>query len=82
MHNARTPTLIQHGRNDARVPFAEASLLFRTLKHMGNVDVRMYVFDEAGHMLGKPRERLAAQWQNYHWFSRHLWGAETQLPWE
>ena len=82
MRNARTPTLIQHGRNDARVPFAEASLLFRTLKHMGNVEVRMYVFDEAGHMLGRPRERLAAQWQNYHWFSRYLWGEEAKPPWE
>ena len=64
------------------MPFAEASLLFRTLKHMGNVEVRMYVFDEAGHMLGKPRERLAAQWQNYHWFSRYLWGEEAKPPWE
>ncbi len=82
MENARTPTLIQHGKNDARVPYAEASLLFRTLKHMGGVDVRLYAFDDMGHMLSRPKERLAAQWQNYNWFSKYVWGDEVPLPWE
>ena len=82
MYSARTPTLIQHGRNDARVPYGEASLLFRTLKHMGHVDVRLYAFDDMGHMLSRPKERLAAQWQNYNWFSKYVWGDEVPLPWE
>lgn len=79
--DARTPTLIQHGDSDPRVPAGNGHQLFRALKLQG-VDTKYIVFKNTGHMLGRPRERLAAQWQNWQWFSKYLWGEEVVLPYE
>ncbi len=71
--NAVTPTLIQHGRDDGRVPFANGMKLFRGLKDAG-VETQLVIFENTGHVISRPKERLAAMTQNVRWFDTHLFG--------
>ena len=71
MKNATTPTLIQHGRDDGRVPFANSMQLYRGLKDAG-VDTELVVFENTGHVISRPKERLAAMTQNVRWFDTYL----------
>lgn len=69
--NAVTPTLIQHGREDGRVPFANGMELYRGLKGNG-VTTELAVFENTGHVISRPKERLAAMEQNVRWFDAYL----------
>ncbi|MGA2382596.1 MAG: S9 family peptidase [Gemmatimonadales bacterium] len=73
VRQARTPTLIQHGELDRRVPIADAYELFQALKDRG-VETQLIVYHGFGHGINKPREQLAATWHNWRWFGQHLWG--------
>jgi dipeptidyl aminopeptidase/acylaminoacyl peptidase len=73
LKKARTPTLIQHGDRDERVPIANAYALYRGLKDRG-VPVRLIVYKGHGHGIHKPKEQRALMEQNYQWFGEHLWG--------
>ena len=61
--DAKTPTLIQHGENDARVPIPNAYELFQALQDVG-VETRLIVYKGFGHGISKPKERLAAVWHS------------------
>jgi dipeptidyl aminopeptidase/acylaminoacyl peptidase len=74
---ARTPTLIQHGDQDARVPIPNAFQLYQGLRDQ-NVPVRLSVFKGFGHGLNKPKANRAAMEQNWEWFGKHIWGAGTE----
>ena len=76
---AKTPTLIQHGARDQRVPFTNATELYRGLKEMG-VPTELYVFPEMAHPITKPRECRATMQQNLAWFSHYILGEELKLP--
>jgi len=76
---AKTPTLIQHGEFDRRVPIPNAYQLFQGLQDRG-VPVRLIVYKGFGHGIDKPKERLAAVWHNWQWFGKYLWGEEIELP--
>ncbi|MBN1682089.1 S9 family peptidase [Candidatus Bathyarchaeota archaeon] len=76
---AKTPTLIQHGEKDNRVPFSDATELYRGLKSMG-VQVELFTFPEMTHSIDKPKENRAIVEQNLIWFSHHLLGEELDLP--
>lgn len=69
---AKTPTLIQHGDLDARVPIPNAFQLYQGLRDQ-NVPVQLSIFKGFGHGLNKPKANRAAMTQNLEWFSRHLW---------
>jgi len=79
IERARTPTLIQHGVKDQRVPFSNATELYRGLREMG-VPVELYAFTEMGHSIDRPRECRAVMEQNLSWFSHFLLGEELNLP--
>jgi dipeptidyl aminopeptidase/acylaminoacyl peptidase len=79
IRQARTPTLIQHGEFDQRVPTPNAWELYRGLSDVG-VETRLIVYRGFGHGINKPREHLAALWHNWEWFGRHLWGEEIAAP--
>lgn len=68
---ARTPTLIQHGDEDRRVPIPNAYELYRGLRDQ-RVPVQLVVFKGLGHELNKPRTNRAAMQQNLDWFVRHV----------
>jgi dipeptidyl aminopeptidase/acylaminoacyl peptidase len=70
---AKTPTLIQHGENDKRVPIANAYELRQGLEDRG-VPVEMVVYKGFGHGITKPKAMRAVMWHNLDWFNHYLWG--------
>ena len=68
---ANTPTLIQHGEFDNRVPVANAFELYRGLQD-NNVESKLILYKGFRHWIGKPRERMAAMKHNYDWFNTYL----------
>jgi len=79
VNQASTPTLIQHGEFDRRVPIPNAYQLYQGLQDVG-VPTRLIVYKGFGHGITKPKERLAAMWHNWQWFARYLWGQDVDLP--
>ncbi len=75
VQQASTPTLIQHGEFDRRVPIPNAYQLYQGLQDQG-VETRLIVYKGFGHGINKPRERLAALQHNWEWFARHVWKDE------
>jgi dipeptidyl aminopeptidase/acylaminoacyl peptidase len=71
--NARTPTLIQHGELDRRVPIPNAYELRQALEDKG-VPVKMIVYKGFGHGIDKPKQQRAVMEHNYEWFSQWIWG--------
>jgi dipeptidyl aminopeptidase/acylaminoacyl peptidase len=69
---ARTPTLIKHGSDDARVPIPNAFQLYQGLRDQ-NVPVQLSIFKGFGHGLTKPKANRAAMQQNLDWFGRYIW---------
>ena len=78
---ASTPTLIQHGEFDRRVPIANAYELVQGLRD-NDVPSKLIVYKGFGHGITKPKERLAALWHNWQWFNKYLWDEEVKLPFE
>lgn len=76
--HAKTPTLIQHGADDRRVPLSNALELYRGLREM-EVPAELFVFPGMGHPITTPRENHAVLHQNLIWFSHYLLGEELKL---
>lgn len=74
--NAKTPTLIQHGELDRRVPIPNAYQLRQALEDRG-VPVKMVVFKGFGHGIDKPKQQRAVMEQNYEWFMQWIWGEKA-----
>lgn len=77
--NAKTPTLIQHGEFDKRVPIPNAYELYQGLQDQ-EVETKLIVYKGFGHGINKPKERLAAIWHNWQWFAWHIWEEEVEIP--
>jgi dipeptidyl aminopeptidase/acylaminoacyl peptidase len=73
IQNAKTPTLIQHGENDKRVPIPNAYELRQGLEDRG-AKVEMIVYKGFGHGITKPRSQRAVMQHNLAWFNHYLWG--------
>jgi dipeptidyl aminopeptidase/acylaminoacyl peptidase len=71
--NAKTPTLIQHGELDRRVPIANAYELRQGLEDRG-VKVEMVVYKGFGHGITKPKSMRAVMQHNLGWFNHFIWG--------
>jgi dipeptidyl aminopeptidase/acylaminoacyl peptidase len=78
---AVTPTLIQHGEFDRRVPIPNAYELYQGLQDVG-VETKLIVYRGFGHGITKPKEQLAATWHNWQWFGKYIWGEQIELPLE
>jgi len=70
---AKTPTLIQHGQYDLRVPTQNAYELYRALQDR-KVPSKLIVYTGFGHGINKPKEALAVNEHNWEWFLQYLWG--------
>ncbi len=70
---AKTPTLIQHGEIDRRVPIANAYELRQGLENRG-VPVTMIVYKGFGHPITKPKAQRAVMQHNLSWFGHYIWG--------
>lgn len=73
---AKTPTLIQQGDQDKRVPPPDSYELYQALKDRG-VPVKLIFFKGFGHPINKPKQQRALMEQNYDWFSKYIWGEDT-----
>ena len=71
--NARTPTLIQHGELDRRVPTPNGYELRLALQNRG-VPVKMVVYTGYGHGITRPKSVRAVMQHNLSWFNHYLWG--------
>ena len=69
--NAKTPTLIQHGELDHRVPIANAYELRQALEDRG-VKVEMVVYKGFGHGISKPKSQRAVMQHNLAWFNHYI----------
>jgi dipeptidyl aminopeptidase/acylaminoacyl peptidase len=76
---AKTPTLIQHGENDRRVPIPNAYELRQALDDRG-VPVKMVVYKGFGHGINKPKQQRAVMEENEKWFAQYIWGEKPQEP--
>ncbi len=70
---AKTPTLIQHGEFDRRVPIANAYELRQGLQDRG-VPVEMIVYKGFGHGITKPKSMRATMQHNLQWFNHYIFG--------
>jgi dipeptidyl aminopeptidase/acylaminoacyl peptidase len=70
---AKTPTLIQHGGADRRVPLPNGFELRQALEDHG-VPVKMVVYDGFGHPINKPKQQRAVMEENENWFGHYIWG--------
>jgi dipeptidyl aminopeptidase/acylaminoacyl peptidase len=73
---AKTPTLIQHGELDARVPIPNAYELYQGLQDQ-NVPVKLIVYKGFGHGLNKPKAARAAMEHNLEWFERYVFAGAS-----
>jgi dipeptidyl aminopeptidase/acylaminoacyl peptidase len=64
-----TPTLIQHGEADERVPLSQSKELYNALKRQG-VPVEMDIYPRQGHGPSEPRIIMDIMRRNLEWFDR------------
>jgi dipeptidyl aminopeptidase/acylaminoacyl peptidase len=79
---AKTPTLIQHGATDQRVPLPNAFELYQGLQDVG-VPTKLIVykgFEGIGHGPSKPKSNRALMEHNMAWFDEHLFGTPATTP--
>ncbi|MEO8435189.1 MAG: S9 family peptidase [Pyrinomonadaceae bacterium] len=77
MFNAKgvvTPTLIQHGEADERVPISQGYEFYNALK-VQNVPVRMIVLPRMPHGPNEPKMVLKAAQTNLEWFEKYVGGS-------
>jgi dipeptidyl aminopeptidase/acylaminoacyl peptidase len=79
VNKAKTPTLLQHGDQDKRVPPPNSFELYQALKDRG-VPVKLILYKGFGHPINKPKQQRAVMEHNYDWFAKYIWGEELQHP--
>lgn len=67
--NVTTPTLIQHGEEDARVPVSQGYELYTALRRQ-DVPVKMVVYPRQPHGVREPKLQLDAMKRNLEWFKQ------------
>ncbi len=66
-----TPTLIEHGDADVRVPISQGYEFYNALKSQG-VPTRMIVLPRQPHGPNEPKMQVAAMQANLDWFDKYL----------
>jgi dipeptidyl aminopeptidase/acylaminoacyl peptidase len=72
---AKTPTLIQVGSADKRVPPPNSFELYRGLQDQ-HVASRLILYTGFGHPITKPKSNRAVMQANLDWFNHYIWGEE------
>ncbi|EJV73922.1 S9 family peptidase [Bacillus cereus] len=71
--SACTPTLIQHGEKDARIPTSNAYELYQGLRDM-EVDTELIIFKGMAYSSDQPGINVAIMKLNLMWFSHYILG--------
>jgi len=69
--NVKTPTLIQHGEADVRVPIAQGRELYMGLKKSG-VTTEFVIYPRQPHGIGEPKLLLDAMRRNVAWMDKWI----------
>ena len=69
--NVSTPTMIQHGEADVRVPISQGYEFYNALKVKG-MPTRMLVLPRQPHGPTEPKMQLAAMKANLEWFEKYI----------
>jgi dipeptidyl aminopeptidase/acylaminoacyl peptidase len=69
--NVTTPTMIQHGEADVRVPISQGYEFYNALKFKG-VPTRMIVLPRQPHGPNEPKMQLQVMKANLEWFEKYL----------
>jgi len=69
--NVTTPTMIQHGEADVRVPVSQGYEFYNALKVKG-VPTRMLVLPRQPHGPNEPKMQLATMKANLEWFEKYI----------
>jgi dipeptidyl aminopeptidase/acylaminoacyl peptidase len=78
---AKTPTLIQHGATDQRVPLPNAFELYQGLLD-NNVPAKLIVYEGfggIGHGPSKPKSHRATMEHNIEWFDQYLFQVNREI---
>jgi dipeptidyl aminopeptidase/acylaminoacyl peptidase len=75
----KTPTIIQHGEADVRVPISQGYELYNALKRLG-VPVEMVVYPRQPHGVREPRLILDLGVRNLAWMDRYVKGGVSAAP--
>ena len=79
VNRAQTPTLIQQGDQDKRVPPPNSYELYQALKDRGiPVKLVFYKGDLGTASISRKQQRSLME-QNYEWFSKYIWGRGSQM---
>ncbi len=70
-HGVTTPTLIQHGDADVRVPISQGHELYNALKRQG-VTVEMVIYPRQGHGITEPRLLMDVKRRATEWLTRWI----------
>ena len=76
VRGVKTPTLIQHGEQDIRVPLSQGRELYNALKRQG-VPTEMIIYPRQGHGVAEPRLRLDVKQRATAWFEKWILGKEA-----
>lgn len=71
VRGVKTPTLIQHGERDDRVPLSQGQELYNALKRQG-CPTQMVVYPRTPHGIEEPRLLLDCMRRNLEWFEKHV----------
>ena len=66
-----TPTLVQHGEADVRVPIEQGSQLYMEWKKQG-FPTRIIILPRQPHGPNEPKMQMAAMQSNLDWFDKYL----------
>jgi dipeptidyl aminopeptidase/acylaminoacyl peptidase len=80
VEKARTPILILHGKDDTRVNPGQSMTLYRYLKTLGNVPVRLVFYPGEGHGNRKAATRLDYSMRLMRWMDHYLLGDGEEPP--
>lgn len=75
--NVTTPTMIQHGEADIRVPISQGYEFYNALKVKG-VPTRMLVLPRQPHGPNEPKMQLVTMKANLEWFDKYLGGKSSR----
>jgi len=68
-----TPTMVQHGEADVRVPISQGYEFYNALKSQG-VPTRMIVLPRQPHGPNEPKMQIAVMQANLDWFEKYIGG--------
>jgi dipeptidyl aminopeptidase/acylaminoacyl peptidase len=70
-HQVKTPVLILHGANDARVPVGQARYFARALEHF-SVPYELVIYPREGHPIEERNHQIDLLERTRSWFQRWL----------